>query len=526
MLEIIRTGSSRNTPYETHRRSLHSNDETQPLLRCAPGISKGTSGLPKPLARAATMPVESNQSLAMDFEPFKGPSLFSNFKRSMTTDERVEYWRKTQIRSEPTNDHSNTHPPLGSLCGSASDNVRHVHMSLADTTRSGNENWTDGLGKPICMKCNILRETLSRLRQNLSSSEKESSKPKPEPTVITLGSSEALRDSHSTRMAARNRATDSMAKATNFERKEGIGQKELLKSRKNSTSEVLLPPHNELAKGYFQTRAIEKAKTHIQKHGIPENQNPRVYQRQLATQYFQALNGNLATAASCEPILPFTRPSVGFESGYIPGPEQVDQPLSVASQMGMVHEPLSLRTQSAQPHPLVPLSEGVSHPETVPERLTPYLSISACGQHDTIRVEQQQQSEETRDGLNPQQRGISVNISEHNDLDTHKLLLSSPHAKDDCRDQEEDARKNALARLRRIMGRIAQCSYRLRTYSDETSAPEQPTSSTRNAEPRMVLSSRERARLVEKRERLQVKRADAVLMIQQRYPGMLPGWVI
>jgi hypothetical protein len=535
MLEIIRTGSSNDTLYTKHRRSPYKTDEEQPPLRYAPGISTETPGqVSKPLKRAATMPAEFSQSSPVDFEPFDGPSLFSNFKRSMTTDERVEYWRKNRERATPSKNHLTTYPTLGSLCGTLSSNVRHVHMSFAGTPRTGNEDCTTGSDKPICPKCNILRETLSRLRQNLSASENDTSKPRPGPTCITATRVENLRIPHLDRIAVKEQATESIAKSAHLARKERREQKEDSVGPKSSTLEVAIPPHKELVKGYFQSRAIEKAKMHIQQHGVPEGQNPQLYQRQLAKQYFEALSGNLAAATSCQPMLPLTQPAVKSQLGRIVQPDQSDrrstdatvQPLAAASQMGMGHEPLSLRPRLAQVDPPSLPSNSNPRPVTVRDRTTPHFDVLACDKPTTLQVKRQPQTERTTVDSNTLQWNASVEKSERNVFDTQQLSSHNPPLTAEKKDQEEVARSDALAKLRKLMGQLAQCSYRLRTFSDDISTPEQPTSATNDSRPRRVLSPRERARLEEKRESLQVKRAATVSMIQQRYPGMLPGWVV
>ncbi|KAF2024316.1 putative Xaa-Pro aminopeptidase [Setomelanomma holmii] len=134
MLEIIRSGKSAIQPSPSRIRSslLRTNEET-PLLR-APGITAEKPELMlRPIARAATLPAEF-QERSPDFEPFEGPSLFSNFRRSMTTNERIRHWREANESEASPPRASSTNVQLQSLCGATTSAFKHTYM--ADTAVS------------------------------------------------------------------------------------------------------------------------------------------------------------------------------------------------------------------------------------------------------------------------------------------------------------------------------------------------------------------------------------------------------
>jgi hypothetical protein len=181
MLAIIRSGKSTDEedPFSSYRplaRRCLENQQTK-LVR-APGIlTEEPSSILKPIARAATMPPEFKQPGAVELGPFAGPSLFANFKRSMTTDERIQHWQQERVSALAAEDQSRRTRLATSLCGDSTKDVRHIY-----TTREA-----DGAPQPRssssrrpttdCSKCTILSEALIRLRKNLTMSEQNSAKP-------------------------------------------------------------------------------------------------------------------------------------------------------------------------------------------------------------------------------------------------------------------------------------------------------------------------------------------------------------
>jgi hypothetical protein len=192
MLEIIRSQNVQ-WPFISHSSdlgpSVSTNDEV-PLMR-APGFPHHTPDPAlKPIVRASTAPVKRTRGPevvdTVDFEPFDGPSLFSNFnlKRSSTTDDNVKRWREARERSMPK--------PHNTLCGANSPNHAHAYMALPsnDGQFNGVSPWPRSVGrKPVCKKCTILVEAVDRLRENLNNPEAIrrsdfESRPKVEPVAI------------------------------------------------------------------------------------------------------------------------------------------------------------------------------------------------------------------------------------------------------------------------------------------------------------------------------------------------------
>lgn len=168
MFDIIR---GKITDYNGDQRRVcsprrRSTENAKPLLR-APGL-KSTIATPvlRPLARAETMPTSFGQHDTIDFEPHAGPSLFSNFKRSMTTDDRVREWQRH--RDEPRHSVTVVSGPV-TVCGQATPNVQHTYMTNASDLAE--------LSSPVplptdgekCKDCALLVQTLDRLRRNLQS---------------------------------------------------------------------------------------------------------------------------------------------------------------------------------------------------------------------------------------------------------------------------------------------------------------------------------------------------------------------
>ena len=177
MLKIIRDGKS-SVPSSSIRRILQSKtiEEEIRLLR-APGISRDVpTPILKPLSRATTMPTELDQKESIDFELFNGPSLFSNFKHSMTTSEKIRRWQQSH---EPMPGSQNsavaTEKPVP-VCGEATPNVQHVYMSSASNLVAASRVKIENEGQQRCNNCSILVQTLDRLRRNLITSTQPSQK--------------------------------------------------------------------------------------------------------------------------------------------------------------------------------------------------------------------------------------------------------------------------------------------------------------------------------------------------------------
>lgn len=197
MLEIIRGGKSNNTATTVPKKSPRTKtiEKTSPLLR-APGISTEKMGsILKPIARAATMPAEFKQQNSTDFEPFVGPSLFTNFKRSMTTDERIQHWQRDRDSALALQDQSMTTMQSSSVCGTNNKGVRHTYMTsgshrVPPPGSSFSEHFL-----PVCKNCIILCETLDRLRKNLTLSEQSSPKSEEaKPNCVVATKNEGLID--------------------------------------------------------------------------------------------------------------------------------------------------------------------------------------------------------------------------------------------------------------------------------------------------------------------------------------------
>lgn len=131
-----------------------------PIYR-APGCPLRTaqSGL-QPMRRAATMP---NQTTQQQIDRVDRQSHTLGFRRSMTTDERVQHWRRSLPPSSPQHQSHNQEKTV-TMCGSSSNDVRHKFVgdscSFPFQTQC----------LPPCMSCAILVQTLDRLRKNLPSS--------------------------------------------------------------------------------------------------------------------------------------------------------------------------------------------------------------------------------------------------------------------------------------------------------------------------------------------------------------------
>ncbi|KAH7109859.1 hypothetical protein B0J11DRAFT_234425 [Dendryphion nanum] len=175
MLEIIRSQNAQ-WPFVSSSADLGPVDRNSRLsckpiegdkLVKAPGIARDS---PDPihvsLARVQTLPAEKKDRKTFDFEPFNGPSLYTNFKRASTIDNPVA--QKTANPNSDSKPHARR--PRIPVCGGDSPEVEHAYMNIPgergnSSRRSMNEK------KPVCKNCSVLVQTLGRLRQNLSISE-------------------------------------------------------------------------------------------------------------------------------------------------------------------------------------------------------------------------------------------------------------------------------------------------------------------------------------------------------------------
>jgi hypothetical protein len=193
MLAIIKQGKQgkSNLNLVTNRRHVSQtkfDEEEVPLLR-APGISSAQpESILRPIARAATMPAQLGEHESVDFEPFEGPSLFTNFRTTMTTEENIQRWEHDR------------HSTMGSLmgfrkqlvyqstpvCGTNVKEAKHAYMTSGYIRPDTIRNSLRESDLPSCKQCIILCETLERLRQNLSLSSPSSPNPKVELDVTSM----------------------------------------------------------------------------------------------------------------------------------------------------------------------------------------------------------------------------------------------------------------------------------------------------------------------------------------------------
>jgi len=172
MLDIIRNGETK-----THRASgwksllprRGSTEISKPLLR-APGLSSAvTVPVLRPLTRTETMPTSLDPKDTVDFEPYSGSSLFLNFKRSMTTDEKVQEWQRNRENAIDAARASVPAPgtqPV-TVCGQSSPSSLHVYMSDFADPAAFSPRVFGSQTSPKCRDCAILVQTLERLRNNL-----------------------------------------------------------------------------------------------------------------------------------------------------------------------------------------------------------------------------------------------------------------------------------------------------------------------------------------------------------------------
>ncbi|PSN74239.1 hypothetical protein BS50DRAFT_567102 [Corynespora cassiicola Philippines] len=211
MLEIIRSQNA-HWPFVSGSADLGpapaTSDESKPIfeaeaLRRAPGISRAAAEpILKPLRRASTTPAEeSNHRKSTDFEPFEGPSLFSNFRSSTTTEDNVQRWREATQRPARGSQHAHvTNECRIPVCGENTSEFTHAYVDMGSFGSPTNERGSSK--KPMCRNCSILVQSVDRLRQSLAQNS-----PKPDSTPkFELGGFEKVPvvDSQSPRRTSTN----------------------------------------------------------------------------------------------------------------------------------------------------------------------------------------------------------------------------------------------------------------------------------------------------------------------------------
>jgi len=184
MLQIIRSRrSNADRPLRKRNSGPRRNSNEEPLLQRAPGIlSEEPVSILKPISRAATMPPESKLRSSVDFEPYHGPSLFSNFKRAMTTDERVHYWQQNQRKTGGEHIHM---PRSQTLCGESSPHFMHIYTSTTPGIPLCSPSPSSYSRNP-CQNCSMLCQTLDRLRGHLNRTEPTKEETKMRPPFATM----------------------------------------------------------------------------------------------------------------------------------------------------------------------------------------------------------------------------------------------------------------------------------------------------------------------------------------------------
>lgn len=200
MFEIIRQGKSKVKSSLAPTVAISqgkSKDVEAPLLR-APGIPKEMTQLvQRPLTRSATLPADLKHK-NVELEPRAGPSLLSNFGRSMTTEEKIEQWRKKRSSKPATPSLTTTMGKVQPVCGDNHPGMQHIYMGDAPSMSSLPRTNPKSTDLSACKNCAILVQTLDRLRQNLASSAQGSPPPVTATTqkdntrspVLELGSKE------------------------------------------------------------------------------------------------------------------------------------------------------------------------------------------------------------------------------------------------------------------------------------------------------------------------------------------------
>ncbi|KAL5115475.1 hypothetical protein ACEQ8H_006616 [Pleosporales sp. CAS-2024a] len=188
MLDIIRRQSSDVATRQTRTWSARpdKSEQAPPLVR-APGISNTEiRSMLQPIARAATMPVGLPRRPSFDFEPCSAPSLYSNFKPSMTAQEKILRWQKHHEYALASQQESESQRQRPTVCGNSSKEFQHVYLSTGSPHAPHAHKASHKHHLPACQQCAILCETLQRLRQSLSVSEKKA--PAPEEGHVQIDS--------------------------------------------------------------------------------------------------------------------------------------------------------------------------------------------------------------------------------------------------------------------------------------------------------------------------------------------------
>jgi Xaa-Pro dipeptidase len=160
MFEFIRGYGSTTNPAQRSS-GLPPKEETGPRLFRAPGCPPRTMpSRPRQPRRAATAPNDTTQEHRISNDRCNHAL---NFKRSMTTDERVQHWRQSRQQHSPERS-PNSQGHQQTICGATTPSVKHVVMG-GDPSHTSQ---TSGLAD--CADCAILAQTLCRLRQNLAAS--------------------------------------------------------------------------------------------------------------------------------------------------------------------------------------------------------------------------------------------------------------------------------------------------------------------------------------------------------------------
>ncbi|KAF1835858.1 hypothetical protein BDW02DRAFT_267161 [Decorospora gaudefroyi] len=219
MLEIIRRGKSRasNVPDQRPTLTRRRSNKIEPALIPAPGISgKGPQLGMRPLARAATMPTEFRRQADGDFEPFSGPSLFTNFTRSMTTEEKIQRWCKNRDAVPAPRTPPAPARKLPPVCGESRPNVHHFYLSNSSSLLSLSRQSPETESSSMCRNCLILVQTLDRLRQNLTASAKSpvEEKPTSESVPFSVGFKDARFKLAETKLKANKLRINESARAS------------------------------------------------------------------------------------------------------------------------------------------------------------------------------------------------------------------------------------------------------------------------------------------------------------------------
>lgn len=161
MFDIIR-GNGAKLEDRTQQVPAAAHAEAHRLCR-APGISLATSppGL-RQLTRAPTTPNHIPHGQSRQVKSHDAERSPSDFRRSMTTDERIQCWRQSRQPSTPP---KSAGTKLATICGASSTDVKHSFIT-ADSAIFPQDQQL-----PHCTQCTLLANALDRLRESLNRSE-------------------------------------------------------------------------------------------------------------------------------------------------------------------------------------------------------------------------------------------------------------------------------------------------------------------------------------------------------------------